>query len=114
MQSSELSYARYQFYNNKGINIDINNYKLIFTNQKSFIKNYGIDNKELKIMYPFSYYLNTLKQVELEKVLHIMNPNASTLIDDEIIKYIDANSTVEKRIDNNYERVLFLKNRCVK
>ena len=47
MQSINLSYARYSFYIDLGINIDMNNYRKLFMGQKQFEKTYGITKKEL-------------------------------------------------------------------
>ncbi len=57
MQSTALSYARYMFYKERGIDININNYRKIFTGQKQFKKSYGITNKELLEMYDYNKYL---------------------------------------------------------
>ena len=51
MQSINLSYARYSFYIDLGINIDMNNYRKLFINQKQFEKTYGITKEELLKRY---------------------------------------------------------------
>ena len=56
MQSTNLSYARYSFYIDLGINIDMNNYKKLFIDQKQFEKTYGITKKELLERYDYNKY----------------------------------------------------------
>ena len=56
MQSVNLSYARYSFYMDKGINIDIDNYKKLFISQKQFEKSYGITKEELLKKYDYNKF----------------------------------------------------------
>ena len=56
MQSTNLSYARYSFYIDLGINIDMNNYRKLFINQKQFEKTYGITKEELLKRYDYNKY----------------------------------------------------------
>ena len=56
MQSTNLSYARYSFYMNLGINVDMNNYRKLFINQKRFEKTYGITKEELLERYDYNKY----------------------------------------------------------
>ena len=56
MQSINLSYARYSFYMNLGINVDMNNYRKLFINQKQFEKTYGITKEELLKRYDYNKY----------------------------------------------------------
>ena len=56
MQSINLSYARYSFYIDLGINIDMNNYRKLFMGQKQFEKTYGITKKELLERYDYNKY----------------------------------------------------------
>ena len=56
MQSVNLSYARYSFYMDKGINIDIDNYKKLFIGQKQFEKSYGITKEELLKKYDYNKF----------------------------------------------------------
>ena len=51
MQSTALSYARYEFYKEKGIQIDMFNYKKLFIVQKRFEKQFGMTNQELLKKY---------------------------------------------------------------
>ena len=57
MQSTVLSYARYMFYKDKGITIDMNNYRKLFINNKSFEKAYGITKEELLKKYDYNKYI---------------------------------------------------------
>lgn len=54
MQSVELTYARYRFLNDLGININQDNYRKLFYDQKAFAKQYGITNKELLNRYSYN------------------------------------------------------------
>ena len=65
MQSITLSYARYKFYLEKGINIDTNNYRRLFTDQKKFEKSYGITKKELISRYNYDKYLEELQNARV-------------------------------------------------
>ena len=56
MQSVNLSYARYSFYKDRGIDIDMNNYRKLFVGQKRFEKAYGITKKELLEKYDYNKY----------------------------------------------------------
>ena len=56
MQSINLSYARYSFYIDLGINIDMNNYRKLFMGQKQFEKTYGITKEELLERYDYNKY----------------------------------------------------------
>ena len=56
MQSINLSYARYSFYMNLGINVDMNNYRKLFINQKQFEKTYEITKEELLERYDYNKY----------------------------------------------------------
>ena len=53
MQSTVLSYARYEFYLSKGIIIDMNNYKKLFISNKQFEQSYGMTKEELLNMYSY-------------------------------------------------------------
>ena len=60
MQSINLSYARYKFYEERGIVIDINNYRRLFISKNSFEKIYKITNDELISKYNYDKYLEEL------------------------------------------------------
>ena len=49
----ELSYARYNFFKDKGIFINSQNYRYLFYDEKKFLKQFGISKKELLLMYPY-------------------------------------------------------------
>lgn len=53
MQSTKLSYARYQFLKEKGIEIDETNYRNLFIDQKHFEQQYGIKKQELLEKYAY-------------------------------------------------------------
>lgn len=61
MQSVDLSYARYCFYQDKGVNITIDNYAKLFCSNKVFKKTYGINKKELIKKYNYDKYLKEKK-----------------------------------------------------
>lgn len=53
MQGTELSYARLEFYRQKGIVVNDYDYLKLFMSQKNFEKKYGIGKKELLEMYNY-------------------------------------------------------------
>ena len=67
MQSVNLSYARYSFYKDRGIDIDINNYRKLFIEQKRFEKEYGISKIELLEKYDYNKYKEERKMNLLER-----------------------------------------------
>ena len=64
MQSVSLSYARYRFYLDRGINIDISNFRKLFLNQKQFEKQYKITKEELIEKYSYDKYLEEMKNAK--------------------------------------------------
>ena len=58
MQSIDLTYARYMFLREKGIEITRDNYKRLFYNAKQFEKQYGIDKSTLLEKYSYQEYIN--------------------------------------------------------
>lgn len=64
MQSVDLSYARYEFLKEKGIKIDMNNYRKIFYVNKIFEKQFGITKKELLERYNYSEHLERTNNVQ--------------------------------------------------
>jgi len=56
MQSVNLSYARYCFYQDKGINITMDNHAKLFCSDKAFEKIYGTNKKELMEKYDYNKY----------------------------------------------------------
>ena len=56
MQSVNLSYARYSFYMDKGINIDMSNYSKLFISQKRFEETYRITKEELLKKYDYNKF----------------------------------------------------------
>ena len=70
MQSVELSYARYMFCRNIGLNIDMSNYRILFMGQVQFNKRFGINNEEVINIYNYNEYLENrdkdIKRLVLE------------------------------------------------
>ena len=67
MQSTRLSYARYMFYKENGINIDETNYRKLFVDQKTFERQYGIKKLELLKKYPYEEEKNSGSKPEDDK-----------------------------------------------
>ncbi len=67
MQSVELSYARYMFFKDRGIDIDTQNYSRIFKGQKVFESQYGVTKEELLEKYDYKEYLKKKSTKELGK-----------------------------------------------
>ena len=67
MQSVELSYARYMFFKDIGIEISENYYQMLFINQKDFIRMYKINNQELRKLYNYDDYILNLGIVRKRK-----------------------------------------------
>ena len=65
MQSTALSYARYMFYKENGIEINETNYRKLFMGQKRFEKQYGIDKSTLLEQYNYQEYLNSKKSANI-------------------------------------------------
>ena len=59
MQSIDLTYARYMFFKDKGIEVTRNNYRRLFYGAKTFEKQYGIDKSTLLEKYNYQEYLNS-------------------------------------------------------
>ena len=97
MQSTKLSYARYMFYKEKGINIDEKNYRKLFIGQKDFDIRYGLSKTEILEKYPY----------QNGKVSNTINPVSAVnaLIRKEgvleEISKVDAMEKAEKHIDKN-------------
>ena len=56
IQSVNLSYARYSFYKDRGIDIDMNNYRKLFVREDQFEKSNGITKQELIEKYDYDKY----------------------------------------------------------
>ena len=67
MQSVSLSYARYMFYKEKGIEITDKSYNKLFINQKQFEKAYRITKVELLEKYDYEAYIQQKKTQDLGK-----------------------------------------------
>ena len=77
IQSIELSYARYEYMKTKNIVINIKNYRKLFRSQPRFASSYGINNDDIKIMYPIGSYLDNLGNKYILKTLYQLDPNFS-------------------------------------
>ncbi len=107
MQSVELSYARYRYLTIKKAEITKDNYSKLFYSQNNFKKRLGIDNKTVKKLYPFEGYLKVQKLYKKLEILSKLNPEASKgILNNSIKKYVDANCSIEKRINNKYDKIL--------
>ena len=65
MQSIDLTYARYMFFKEKGIEVTRDNYRRLFYNAKIFEKQYGIDKSSLLEKYNYQEYLNSKKSANI-------------------------------------------------
>ena len=63
MQSIDLTYARYMFLREKGIEITKDNYKRLFYDAKQFEKQYGIDKSTLLEKYSYQEYINNKNKI---------------------------------------------------
>ena len=61
MQSTDLTYARYMFLKDKGIEITVNYYNKLFYSAKIFEKQYGIDKSTLLEKYNYQKYMEERK-----------------------------------------------------
>jgi DNA-binding transcriptional regulator YhcF (GntR family) len=61
IQGVALSYAKYNFYLSRGINITINNCRKLFINCSEFKRSYGISKEELLEKYNYSEHLEENK-----------------------------------------------------
>ena len=65
MQSIDLTYARYMFFKEKGIEVTRDNYRRLFYNAKIFEKQYGIDKSSLLEKYNYQEYFNSKKSANI-------------------------------------------------
>lgn len=56
IQSVALTYAKYEFYKDQGIEIDMDNYNLLFNSQKDFESQYDVSKEELLEKYDYQVY----------------------------------------------------------
>ena len=61
MQSTDLTFARYMFLKDKGIEITSENYRRLFYDAKHFKKQYGIDKATLLERYNYQKYMEERK-----------------------------------------------------
>ena len=64
IQSISLTHARYEFYKNQNKDITITNYRLLFLDEKEFIKRFKITKQELTLIYPYEKASAHKKKVE--------------------------------------------------
>ena len=62
MQSISVSYARYMFYKDNGIDINMSNYNMLFVGQKQFENKYKITKEELINLYSYDSYVDKDKK----------------------------------------------------
>ena len=93
MQSVELSYARYMFYKENGINIDETNFKKLFDSEQRFKTKYKITKSELLSKYDYKKYLEGKNTQELGK---------ETLKELNDIEYINE---IEKEIEKQEKNI---------
>ena len=65
MQSIDLTYARYMFFKEKGIEVTRDNYRRLFYDAKIFEKQYGIDKSSLLEKYNYQEYFNSKKSANI-------------------------------------------------
>ena len=70
MQSVDLTYARYEFFKEKGIDITIENYIKLFINNKRFEKQYGITKQEILEKYSYDEYIKEKHQKKLRGAIN--------------------------------------------
>lgn len=63
MQSIDLTYARFRFFKDKGMEITKENYRRLFYNAKQFEKQYGIDKSTLIEKYNYQEYINIKESI---------------------------------------------------
>ena len=57
MQSVNLSYARYMFFEEKQIKVSMDNYIILFVGNRQFENQYGITKEELIEKYDYEKYM---------------------------------------------------------
>lgn len=62
MQSLELTHARYEFLKENGIEIDDENYKMLFFGENQFKNKFKISKEELLTQYQYQEYLEKIKE----------------------------------------------------
>ena len=63
MQSIDLTYVRYMFFKEKGIEVTRDNYRRLFYSAKRFEKQYGIDKSILLEKYNYQEYFNSKNNI---------------------------------------------------
>ena len=65
MQSVDLTYARYMFFKDKGIEVTRDNYRRLFYSVKIFEKQYGIDKSTLIEKYNYQEYIKNRNSINV-------------------------------------------------
>ena len=102
MQSTNLSYARYMYYKDIGINIDETNYRKLFIGQKKFKQQYGITKEELLAKYDYQEYMRKKNTQDLGKEVVDVLENTEYLGDTE--ETICAHEKNEKSVREDETR----------
>lgn len=61
IQSVKLSYARYKYYEDNNVFINMDNYRKLFVNEKQFKKRSNMTKSELLNKYDYSEYIKEIK-----------------------------------------------------
>ena len=80
MQSTALSYARYMFLKEKGIEINETNYRKLFDSEKRFVKQYGVTKQEILAKYN---YEESMKNKSVQKL------GVETQVEQENVELLD-------------------------
>ena len=87
MQSTALSYARYMFNKEKGIEINETNYNKLFMSQKQFEKQYGVTKQEILEKYDYKKYLERQEKKSTQELgKETLDEQNNTQLLDEIEK----------------------------
>ena len=102
MQSTALSYARYMFYKEKGIEINETNYRKLFMGQKRFENQYGVTKQEILEKYDYKKYLERQEKKSTQELgKETLEEQKNTELLDEIEK---AQQEQQKEIESRKEK----------
>ena len=90
MQSTELSYARYMFYKEKGIDIDETNYRKLFIDQKKFENQYGVKKEALLAKYDYKKYIEGLETKGENTTKRVQELGKETIAEQKTTKFLDS------------------------
>ena len=101
MQSTELSYARYMFYKQKGIAIDEQNYRRLFINQKQFENLYGFTKarilEDYLEGYPYTFMGDEAQTKENENTILPIQAAKSLINQDGVLEEIRTVDKIENK-----------------